>query len=50
MISLVLHLYVCTACLCTTNVLTQALYEKKQSIAMYDVEYANLQAQVEKME
>ena len=33
------------------NVLTEALYEKKQSIVTYDdVEYAKLQVQVEKIE
>ena len=34
----------------STNVLTEALYQKKQSIATYDAEFAKLQAQVEKME
>ena len=56
--ALVLHLYVCTACLCadlrqcisSTNVLAEALYEKKQSILNYDAEVAKLQEQVEKME
>ena len=33
-----------------TNVLTEALYEKKQSTVTYDAEFAMLQAQVEKME
>ena len=34
----------------STNVLTEALYEKKQSIETYDAEVAKLQAQVEKVE
>ena len=33
-----------------TNVLTEALYEKKQGIVTYDAEVAKLQAQMEKME
>ena len=33
-----------------TDVLTEALYEKKQSIMTYDAELAELQVQVEKME
>ena len=33
----------------STNVLTEALYEKKQSIVTYDAEVAKLQAQVEKL-
>ena len=32
------------------HVLTEALYEKKQSIMTYDAEFAKLQAQVEKLE
>ena len=32
------------------NALTEALYEKTQSIATYDAEFAKLQAQVEKLE
>ena len=34
----------------STNVLTEALYEKKQSIVPCDAEVAKLQAQVEKLE
>ena len=55
--ALVLHLYVCIVCLCadlrpciSTNVLTEALYEKKQSVVTYAAEVAKLQAQVEKSE
>ena len=35
-----------------TNVVTEALHEKKQSIVtyMYDAEFVKLQAQMEKME
>ena len=32
------------------HVLTEALYEKKQSILTYDAEFAKLQAQAEKLE
>ena len=53
-----LYMYVCTACLCmicdsvylSTNVPTEALYEKKQSIVTFDPEVAKLQAHVEKLE
>ena len=34
----------------STNVLTEALYEKEQRIVTYDAEFAKLQVQVEKME
>ena len=48
----------CALCVCvydlwqciSTNVLTEALYEKKQSIVTYDAEVAKLEAQVEKLE
>ena len=32
------------------HVLTEALYEKKQSVVTYDAEFAKLQAQMEKLE
>ena len=34
----------------STNVLTEALYEKKQGIVTYDANVDNLQAQVQKTE
>ena len=34
----------------STNVLTEALYEKKESVVTYAAEVAKLQAQVEKLE
>ena len=34
----------------STNVLTEALYEKKQGIVTYDAEFAKLQVQVERVE
>ena len=34
----------------STNVLTECLFEKKQSIMTYDAEFTLLQAQVEKLE
>ena len=34
----------------STNVLTEALYEKKKSIVAYDAEFAKLQVQMKKME
>ena len=34
----------------STNVLTEALYEKKQGSVPYDAEFAKLETQVEKLE